>query len=59
MVTLFTAFDLFAFWNIILMAFGFSAADPKKISFGKALGTVVAVWLLWVLLKVGLAAAFS
>jgi hypothetical protein len=59
MLTLFTAFDLFAFWNMILMAFGFSAADPKKISFGKALGTVVGVWFLYVLVKVGLAAAFS
>lgn len=59
MVTLLTAFDLFVFWNIILMAIGFSAADPKKISFGKALGTVVGVWLIYVLVKVGLVAAFS
>lgn len=59
MVTLLTAFDLFAFWNMILMAFGFSAADPKKISFGKALGTVVGVWLIYVIVKVGLVAAFS
>jgi Yip1 domain len=59
LVTLLTAFDLFVFWNIILMAFGFSAADPKKISFGKALGTVVGVWLLYVIVKVGLVAAFS
>ena len=41
------------------MAFGFSAADPKKISFGKALCTVVGVWLIYVIVKVGLAAAFS
>jgi hypothetical protein len=59
MVTLFTALDLFAFWNMILMAIGFSAADPKKISFGKALGTVVGVWLIYVIVKVGLVAAFS
>ena len=59
MVTLLTAFDLFVFWNMILMAFGFSAADPKKISFGKALGTVVGVWLIYVIVKVGLVAAFS
>jgi hypothetical protein len=58
-VTLFTAFDLFAFWNMILMAFGFSAADPKKISFGKALGTVVGLWLIYVIVKVGVVAAFS
>jgi hypothetical protein len=44
---------------MILMAFGFSAADPKKISFGKALGTVVGAWLIYVIVKVGLVAAFS
>jgi hypothetical protein len=59
LVTLLTAFDLFVFWNMILMALGFSAADPKKISFGKALGTVVGVWLIYVIVKVGLVAAFS
>jgi hypothetical protein len=59
MVTLLTAFDLFVFWNIILMAVGFSAADPKEISFGKALATVVGVWLIYVMVKVGVAAAFS
>jgi hypothetical protein len=59
MVTLLTAFDLFIFWNMILMAFGYSAADPKKISFGKALGTVVGVWLIYVIVKVGLVAAVS
>jgi len=59
LVTLLTAFDLFAFWSMILMAIGFSAADPKKLSFGKALGTVVGVWLIYVIVKVGLVAAFS
>jgi hypothetical protein len=59
MLTLFTAFDLFAFWNMILMAFGFSAADPKKLSFGRALGTIVGVWLIYVIVKVGFIAAFS
>ncbi len=59
LLTLLTMFDLFAFWNMILMAIGFSAADPKKISFGKALGTIVGVWLIYVVIKVGLTAAFS
>lgn len=59
LLTLLTMFDLFAFWNMILMAIGFSAADPKKISFGKALGTIVGVWLIYVVVKVGLTAAFS
>ena len=59
LLTLLTMFDFFAFWNMILMAIGFSAANPKKISFGKALGTIVGVWLIYVVIKVGLTAAFS
>jgi lipopolysaccharide export LptBFGC system permease protein LptF len=42
-----------------LMAMGFSAINPKKISIGKGFGLVLAVWLFWVIVKVGLAAAFS
>ncbi len=59
LVKLLTSFDLFVFWIMILMAIGFSAANPKKISFGKALGTIVAVWFFYVVLAVGLTAAFS
>src|SRR5580698_7926848 len=57
--TLLASFDLFIFWSMVLMAFGYSATDPKKISFGKALGTIVVVWLFYVLVKVGFTAAFS
>jgi len=57
--TLLSAFDLFTFWTIILMSFGYSAKNPKKISFGKAFGTIVSVWLLYVIVKVGFTAAFS
>ena len=57
--TLLSAFDLFTFWTIILMSFGYSATNPKKISFGKAFGTIVSVWLLYVIVKVGFTAAFS
>jgi hypothetical protein len=35
---LFGSLDIFALWAIILMAIGFSAADPKKAPLGKALG---------------------
>jgi hypothetical protein len=35
---LFSSLDIFALWAIILMAIGFSAADPKKAPLGKALG---------------------
>lgn len=59
MVSLLTSLDLFTFWVLILQAVGYSATNPKKISFGKALGYVLAVWIVFVLIKVGMAAAFA
>lgn len=59
MISLFSSVDIFTFWTFILMAVGFSAAAPKKLSFGKALVYIVSVWLVWVIVKVGLTAAFS
>jgi Yip1 domain len=59
LVTLLTSLDLFSFWTLILMAIGYRAADPKKISFGMALGAVVSVWIVFVIIKVGWVAAFS
>jgi hypothetical protein len=38
---------------------GFSSVNPKKLKFSGALGWVVGTWLLYVLIKAGLAAAFS
>ena len=57
--SLLSSLDLFVFWYLLLMSIGYSATDPKKISFGKAFGTVVGVWLLYVIVKVGFTAAFS
>jgi len=57
--SLLSSLDLFVFWYLILMSIGYSATNPKKISFGKAFGTVVGVWLLYVIVKVGFTAAFS
>jgi hypothetical protein len=57
--SLLSSFDLFTFWSMILMGIGYSAVNPKKISFGKALGTIVVVWAIYVVCKVGLTAAFS
>lgn len=51
-----TSLDLFSFWSIFLMALGFSVANPKKVSLGKALGVVIGLWAVWVLVKVGWAA---
>jgi Yip1 domain len=59
LVSLLTSLDLFTFWVLALQAIGFSATNPKKISFGKALSYILVVWLFFVLVKVGLAAAFA
>ncbi|MGH9703959.1 MAG: YIP1 family protein [Candidatus Acidiferrales bacterium] len=54
-----TSLDLFTFWTLFLAAMGFAVARPKKISMGSALGTVVGLWVVWILVKAGLAAVFS
>jgi len=59
MSTLLGALDLFSIWVMLLMALGYQAVNPRKLTFGKALGTIVGVWLILVLVRVGLAAAFS
>jgi len=59
MVALLGSLDLFSFWYMILMSIGYSAAAPKKLSFGKAFAWIFSVWLVYVLFKVGLTAAFS
>jgi Yip1 domain len=59
LVSLLTSLDVFTFWVLVLQGVGYSATNPKKIPFGKAFGTVLAVWALYVVVKVGLAAAFS
>ncbi len=51
--------DLFSFWVLALFAMGFSAVNPKKLKFGGALAWVVGIWLIYVVMKAGLAAAFS
>jgi Yip1 domain len=59
MISLLSSLDIFTFWTFILMAVGFAAAAPKKLSFGKALAYLIGAWLIWVVVKVGLTAAFS
>lgn len=51
--------DIFTIWMLVLIALAFSAANPKKAPTGKAMGIVFGVWIFWVLMKVGWAAAFS
>jgi hypothetical protein len=56
---LLSSIDLFVFWEMILLAFGFSAAAPKKVSFGGAFAWIFVLWLVVVMIRVGFAAAFS
>lgn len=58
-IALLGSLDLFSFWMMILLALGYSAAAPKKVTFGKGLVSVLGVWLVYVIVKVGLTAAFS
>lgn len=57
--TLLSSIDIFTFWSILLMAFGFSAVEPKKLSVGKAFGIIFALYFVWTLVKTGMTAAFS
>ncbi|MGA3295626.1 MAG: YIP1 family protein [Candidatus Acidiferrales bacterium] len=59
LIALLGSFDLFSFWVMILLAMGYSAAAPKKLSFGKAFAWILAMWFAYVVVKVGLTAAFS
>jgi Yip1 domain len=59
LVSLLTSLDLFTFWVLILQAIGFRATNPKKISFAQAFGIILALWLFFVLVKMGFAAALA
>src|SRR5277367_3024455 len=53
------SFDIFAFWILLLIAIGFAAANPKKLKFSKSLTIAVVVWVLFVVIRVGVAWIFS
>lgn len=59
LVALLSSVDFFLFWEMILLAIGFSATAPKKISFVSAFAWIFGLWVLVVLIRVGFAAAFS
>jgi hypothetical protein len=44
--------DIFTIWLLALLALGFAAANPKKISKGAAFGIVFGLWAVVVLVKV-------
>ena len=54
-----TSVDIFVLWSVVLVAIAFSAANPKKITFGKALGITFGVYAGFTLLFTGIGAIFS
>ena len=59
LLSLCSSLDIFTFWVLGLMAFAYSVVRPKKIKFGSALTWIAGIWIVFVLVKVGLAAMFS
>lgn len=51
--SLFSSIDIFAIWTAFLLSVGFAAMSEKKLTTGKAAITVVGLWVLWILLKMG------
>jgi len=51
--------DLLEIWKLILLATGFAAVNPRKLKSGKSFVIVVSCFLIYVLLRVGIAFAFS
>jgi len=59
LVTLMRSIDLFAFWQMILLAIGYHCAAPKKLSTGAAFAWIFILYMVIVLAGVGVTAAFS
>jgi len=53
-----TSLDLFVIWLVALLGTGYSAATGGKVSVGKSIGTVTAVWLVLILVMAGIASLF-
>jgi Yip1 domain len=58
LVALGSSLDLLWFWTLALLAIGYAAANPKKITTSSAYSVVIGMWLVWVVLKLGFAAMF-
>jgi Yip1 domain len=50
--------DIFSIWTLLLIATGFAATNPKKLQ-GKSLSIAIAVWAIFVAIKMGGAWIFS
>jgi Yip1 domain len=51
--------DLLELWKLILLSIGFAAVYPKKLRGGKSFSIVLGVFLIYLVLRVGIAFAFS
>jgi hypothetical protein len=51
-----SSLELFFIWCLVLVAIGFSAANPKKVKLGASFGIVFGLWAVWVFAKVAWAA---
>ncbi|HEV8074995.1 MAG TPA: YIP1 family protein [Candidatus Acidoferrum sp.] len=51
--------DLLELWKLILLSIGFAAVYPKKLKGGKAFSIILGVFLIYLVLRVGIAFAFS
>jgi hypothetical protein len=58
LLSLGTSIDIFTIWVLILLATGFAAAG-RKISRGSSFAGVIGTWAVYVLVKMGWAAAFG
>jgi hypothetical protein len=54
-----TSVDIFTFWILILIAIGFAAANPRKLKFSNSFGIVFGIWVVFVVVRVGIAWIFS
>jgi Yip1 domain len=59
LISLLSSVDVFSFWTMILLAIGFATAAPKQLTTGKAFAWILVMWLAFVVVKVGLVAAFA
>ena len=51
--------DVFTIWTLILIGIGFAAVNRKKLSAGKSVGIALSVWLVYVVIRTGIAFVFS
>ena len=56
-VALLSSLDLFTLWSVVLLVIGYSVV--ARVSKGVAAGIVGAAWVVWIGIKVGLAALFT